>query len=71
MYFKQPIAINFEALTLLICIMSIIGEKVFRINIFKESKKEINLNNISDGIYFMKVFDGEKSYCRKIIIEHN
>ena len=39
--------------------------------IVNESKTEINLKNISNGIYFVKVFDGEKYYCKKIIIEHN
>jgi type IX secretion system substrate protein len=40
-------------------------------NISNESKKEINFENISDGIYFVKVFDGEKSYCKKLIVERN
>ncbi len=38
-------------------------------NIFNQSKKEINLNDISSGIYLMRVFDGEKQFCKKIIIE--
>lgn len=50
-------------------ILNILGENVFLNNIFSESKKEINLKNISSGIYFVKVFDGEKSYCKKIIVE--
>jgi hypothetical protein len=46
-----------------------IGEKVWNENIYNESKKEINLKNCSSGIYFVKVFDGEKSYCKKLIVE--
>ena len=48
-----------------------IGEKVWNENICNESKKEIKLNNISNGIYFVKVFDGERSYCKKLIIEYD
>ncbi len=50
-------------------ISNTIGEKVFTENIFNESEKAINLNLISSGIYFVKVFDSEKSYCRKLIIK--
>ncbi len=49
-------------------ILNIVGEKIFAENIFNSSKKEINLKNISNGIYFVKVFDGEKNYTQKIII---
>jgi hypothetical protein len=51
-------------------ILNILGENIFSENTFNESKKEINLKNISSGIYFVKVFDGEKSYCKKLIIEN-
>ena len=50
-------------------ILNILGEKVFAENIFNESKKGINLKNILTGIYFVKVFDGEEYYCKKVIIE--
>lgn len=48
-----------------------LGQIIFTENIFSQSKKEINLKNIPDGIYFVKVFDGKKYYCRKLIIEHD
>jgi hypothetical protein len=51
--------------------INILGETVFAENIFNESRKEIKLGNISSGIYFLKIFDGEKYFCKKIIIEHN
>jgi Secretion system C-terminal sorting domain len=50
-------------------IYSVLGEKVYSDNINKQSKKEINLKKIGAGIYFVKVFDGEKSYSKKLIIE--
>ncbi len=57
-------------------IFNIYGGKVFTSTIFNESEKEISLKparpaggNIPSGIYFIKVFNGEKNYCRKIIIE--
>jgi hypothetical protein len=53
-----------------IMVSNTLGESVYAQSIFNESKKEINVENISSGIYFLKVFDGEKSYCKKIIVEH-
>jgi hypothetical protein len=32
---------------------------------------EINLENISAGIYILKITDGENSFCKKLIINHN
>ncbi len=52
-------------------ILNSLGTKVFIENISTEYKKEINLKNISQGIYFVKVFDGEKYYCKKLIVEHD
>ncbi len=50
-------------------IYSAIGKKVWNENIYNELKKEVHLKNISNGIYFVKVSDGEKSYCKKLIVE--
>ncbi|HNQ12569.1 MAG TPA: T9SS type A sorting domain-containing protein [Bacteroidia bacterium] len=52
-------------------LINTLGETVLEENLFNESKKEINLKNISQGIYFAKVFDGEKYYCKKLIVEHH
>ncbi len=52
-------------------IINEMGEKVLMENIMNESKKEIHLINNVAGIYFVKVFNGEKSCCRKIIIDHS
>jgi hypothetical protein len=49
-------------------IFNIIGEKIYSEKGKNTSRKEIHLNNISSGIYFVKVFDGESFYCEKIIV---
>ncbi|MEP7170012.1 MAG: T9SS type A sorting domain-containing protein, partial [Bacteroidota bacterium] len=54
-----------------IMVSNTLGESVYAQNIFNESKKEIKLKNISEGIYFVKVFDGEKYYCKKIIVDQD
>ena len=54
-----------------VTVANILGETIFAENILNESKKEINLKNVSDGIYFVKVFNGEKSHCKKLIVEHD
>src|SRR5688572_12114147 len=63
--------ISFEQTTIKgkIEILSILTEIVFTDNISHESTKEIRFDNISSGVYFVKVFDEEKSYWKKIIIE--
>ncbi len=48
-----------------------LGKKLYSEKINNESKSEISLETISQGIYFVKVSVGEKSYCKKIIIEHD
>lgn len=35
------------------------------------TKTEIPVKNLSEGIYFVKVFNGKKSFCKKLIIEHD
>ncbi|MEO8151373.1 MAG: T9SS type A sorting domain-containing protein [Bacteroidia bacterium] len=49
-------------------VYNVIGENIFSESIYNESK-EINLKNISRGIYFVKVYDGEKIFTQKIIIQ--
>lgn len=50
-------------------ILSAFGERVYYDN-FMGSKTNINCRHFSNGIYFIKIFDGLKSYCKKLIIEH-
>jgi hypothetical protein len=52
-------------------IYNAVGINIFEEPVFGEFKKDIKLKNISSGIYFVKVFDGEESYCKKLIIEDN
>jgi hypothetical protein len=47
----------------------VLGKMIFTEKINNETKKVINLTNISEGIYFVKVHDGEKYYCKKLIVE--
>jgi len=51
-------------------IQSILGEKILKQNIYNRSEMVITPENISDGIYFVKVFDGNETLCRKLIIKH-
>jgi hypothetical protein len=50
-------------------IYNVLGENVFTEDIFNVSQKEIHINNINAGIYFVKVRDGEKEYSKKLMIE--
>jgi len=50
-------------------IYSLLDEQIFEQNILNQSIIKVNLKNITSGIYFVKVFDGEKSYCKKLIVE--
>ncbi len=50
-------------------IYNTVGKKVFEQSISTQPSQIIRLENISSGIYFVKVYDGEKSYCKKLIVE--
>lgn len=52
-------------------IYNLLGERVFLEAIYHVSKKEIPLQSISNGIYLVKIFDGERSYSKKIIVGRN
>ena len=52
-------------------LLTIFGDKIFAEDISIESKKEISIKNISSGIYFLKLSDGDKQYCKKLIVEQN
>jgi hypothetical protein len=49
-------------------ISNTIGETLYEQNIFNESKKEITIENISPGIYFVMVYDNNIRNCKKLII---
>lgn len=54
-----------------VTVSNVLGEIIYEVSILKETKIELNLNNFSAGIYFIQIFDGEKNYCRKIIVEQD
>ncbi|MBK8875420.1 MAG: hypothetical protein IPN13_16500 [Bacteroidetes bacterium] len=47
------------------------GRAVYSEKINNEAIKQIHINDISSGIYFMKIFDGEKSFCKKRSLKVN
>ena len=51
-------------------IINILGENIFSKNILNEDRMDINLNTISSGIYFVKVFDGHDNFCNKIFFKN-
>ncbi len=52
-------------------IYNLLGDNIIEEFTFNESKKEITLTNIPSGVYFVNMFDGEKNYCKKIIVQHD
>jgi hypothetical protein len=54
-----------------IVITNTIGEILYEQNIFNASKKEITIDNISQGVYFVMVYDNNTSNCKKLIIVQN
>jgi len=52
-------------------ILNAFGETISSQSIINTSFTHIHLGNQASGIYFVKAFDGKKSYCRKLIIGHD
>ncbi len=52
-----------------IVILNTLGEEVLEIPVSNESNKNISIENIQAGIYFVNVFDGEMYYSKKLIVE--
>lgn len=52
-------------------LFNILGKMVLKENLDNESEIRINIKNISDGIYFVKVIDRENHFCKQLIIERN
>jgi len=48
-------------------IFTVLGKKVLAESISNEAKKEINLTDFSQGIYYIRITDGENSTCRKLV----
>lgn len=51
-------------------VYNVVGEKMFAVVDFKQqNSNEIDLSNFQNGIYFVKIFEGEKMYMKKIILQ--
>jgi hypothetical protein len=66
---KIIIAVNNTIIHGTIQLFNMFGGNVFEKTIDNSATQEINLKDISDGIYFVNVSDGEKSRTQKLIIE--
>jgi hypothetical protein len=51
-------------------IYNLMGECIYKESISNELINNIHCEQISSGIYFVKVFDSEKIYYEKLIVEH-
>lgn len=63
------ISFSGESLNYQLEISNIFGEIVVNNIIYSGITNKINLSAVYSGIYFVKVFDDENSYCKKLIIE--
>ncbi|HKC37791.1 MAG TPA: T9SS type A sorting domain-containing protein [Chitinophagaceae bacterium] len=53
-------------------VIDIFGKNLFQSEINNhKSELVINISELPAGIYIVKMFDGERSYCKKLIVEHN
>ncbi len=51
-------------------ICNLLGEKIFASdNFIQQTSNKINLSDSPKGLYFVKVYDGEKKYIEKIVIQ--
>jgi uncharacterized repeat protein (TIGR03803 family) len=66
---KITIRLNAEIKNGIVTVSTLQGAIISEENIFNGYSKEIQLQNIAAGIYFVKVADGEKLMSRKLIIQ--
>lgn len=52
-------------------IYNMMGQIFYSEEIVMATSKAIELNSVSSGVYFVKVFDGENNYSQKIIVKHD
>ena len=60
---------NLSPEAVLIDIRNLLGNNIFKEEFAKGSIFEINMKDITRGIYFVKVNTRDKMYIRKIIVE--
>ncbi len=64
------VTISFSEIITDIEIFNILGEKIsYSYNFNQQKKIEIDLLNFPKGIYFVKIYDDEKSYTEKIVMQ--
>ncbi|CAN5630571.1 hypothetical protein BH11BAC1_BH11BAC1_20470 [soil metagenome] len=54
-------------------ILDVLGNELYSMNAGRNSGKTLTIGteNLSDGIYFLQVFSGDKNGIKKIIVHHN
>lgn len=50
-------------------IKNIFGKNIYTETVFNKTETEINLTDVSPGIYFLRVNNGNQNNCRKLVIE--
>jgi len=66
---KETVNISSKEIILSISLFNISGKQVKRFNKINENAKRINLNNLSKGVYFMKIKTTNSINTKKLIIE--
>ena len=61
LYIKSNYSLDYD-------LFNIVGQKMIS-GSFSEGNNEINVKRLSDGVYFLNFFIGNKKYSRKIIIK--
>ncbi|WP_242131825.1 T9SS type A sorting domain-containing protein [Aestuariivivens marinum] len=65
----NDITVSFGSLiTVKASLYSITGKKIFQVNIENQDRKVINLTNLVNGVYMLKIEKGEALVTRKIVI---
>jgi hypothetical protein len=50
-------------------IYNVLGKKIFSEHVTNVSQKEIRINNLNAGIYFVKIVADQKKYAKKLLIQ--
>ena len=65
----NDITVSFaSSITAKASIYSITGKKIFQVNIENQDRKAINLTNLVNGVYMLKIEKGDALVTRKIVI---
>ena len=64
---SDKLTINLHASDYEVAVYDSMGERICKIR----NQNKLDVSNFSDGIYFVKVFDGRNYYCKKMIVKHD